>query len=255
MLGTMSRRGPTYDAARITRLITPSMRQAPPIRVQARGLRIAPMTQRILTRIEGRREDVQGRAERQLGRAWEAFEQQTVQPLGDAPERGPAHAPCTSVPETTRQWEDLQRFRLFTDLETDVLERDSAIFLILRLLRENVEMLREIAVHGNVCVDPRPLRFTVGGVTYERAPLPSVSDVVAAIVTEELARAATGSIRGGSYLSAPTGRTLTFNQAQDLAAVRARARFGLRPVPNGVLLFRPEIGRVLDHLRQESTRP
>lgn len=229
------------------------MRQAPPLREQARGLRIAPLTQRILDRMTERREARQDRAERNLERSWERFREHAVQPIGDAPERPNGSMPCTSIAETTRQWESLQRFRLFTALEGDALERRFAVALILRLLRENVEQLRAIAALGNVCVDPAPRSFTLDGQRFEVSPLPSPRDVVAAIVTEELARAALGSTRSGTYISAPSGGTMTDAQSNDLAAIRAHVSFGLEPVPNGVLVLRPEIDRVLAHLSPASS--
>lgn len=250
----MSRgRGPTYDASRITRLVTPNMRQAPPIREQARGLNIAPATRRILDRISERREREQGRVERQNDRVWELFEHEARRPIGDADEERPTSAPCTSVSETTRQWEALQRFRMFTELESDPLTRRFACAHIRRLLDENVQLLRRIARQGDVCPDPRPRTFTLSGRTFEVHALPSKSDVVAAIITEEAARAALGTARSGSYVSAGSGSTMTDAEARNLAALRLRVGFGLEPVPNGVLCFRPEITRVLERLSAETS--
>jgi hypothetical protein len=250
----MSRgRGPSYDASRITRLVTPNMRQAPPIREQARALNIAPATRRILDRISDRREREQGRVERQNDRVWDLFEREARRPIGEADEERPTSAPCTSVAETTRQWEALQRFRMFTELEADPLTRRFACAHIRRLLDENVQLLRRVALQGDVCPDPRPRTVELSGRTFELHALPSKSDVVAAIITEEAARAALGTARSGSYVSAGPRSTMTDAEARNLAALRLRVGMGLEPVPNGVLCFRPDITRVLERLSAEGT--
>lgn len=243
----------SYDAARIRGLVTSRMRQAPPLREQARGLRIAPLTQRILDRMDARREHERERIETRFDNQREQLDERTRELPGDAPDSPGRVAPCTSVAATTRQWEELQRFRLFTELEEDALERRFAVIHIRHLLRQNVEQLRMIATQPDACPAPVPTRtFTVGSTTFEVPTLPPRETVVAAIVTDELARAALGSTRSGAYLSAPS-ETLTEGQARDLAALRMRLSLTLEPVPNGVLLFRPEIGRVLDHLRTTLT--
>ncbi len=228
------------------------MHQAPPLREQARRLVIGPLNQRILDRIEGRAERERDRAERRSEDAWRLFEDQALRPIGDAPDRPRWAAPCTSVAETTRQWEDLQRFRLFSDLETDPLSRRFAVVHIESLLRQNVEQLRLVAQRGVGCPDPRPRVVSLLGTPIEIAPIPSPSDVVGAIVTEAVARAAIGAAVSATYVRVPGG-TLGDAQARDLGAARLRASFGLEPIPNGVLLFRPEVERVLVHLGSQPT--
>ncbi|NUO53063.1 MAG: hypothetical protein HOV80_29805 [Polyangiaceae bacterium] len=222
----------TYNAANIRRYLTPNMRQAPPLHVQRQTLNISPITRRILDRIEHRRETIQERREDQLERLTDLYREGVREPLGDKPGRAPIVHPCTEFSRTADQFEELQRFRMFAELERDPLERMLAAVAVRKLLEENERELYDIAT---VC----------------RPGLPQPSQVVAAIISIELANRVFGHAPAYAVMrAAPSGPQMSREAGMAIDRERREASFAAVPIPEATVVTHANVQRVLAYLRE-----
>lgn len=233
--GTRSSRQ-TYNAANIRRYLTPNMRQAPPLHVQRQTLNISPVTQRLLERIQERRDTIQERREKELELLTDLYRQSVREPLGEKPGRAPLVHPCTDFSRTAEQYEELQRFRLFAELERDPLERQLAAVAVRRLLEQNERDLFEIA-------------------TMCRPGLPEPSRVVAAIISTELAQRVFGHVPTYAVMrAAPSGPQMSREAGLAIDRERREASFGAVPIPQATVVTHGNVQRVLEYLRAHPPR-
>lgn len=230
-MGRARTSGRTYNAANIRRYLTPNMRQAPPLHIQRQTLNISPITQRILEGINQRREAQQDRAESFLDRVTDLYRDGLREPLGDKPTRAPLVHPSTNFSRTADQFDELQRFRLFAELERDPLERGLAAGAVRQLLAQNERDLHDIA-------------------TECRPGLPQPREVVAVIISTDLATRVFGHVPSYAVVrAAPSGAQMSREQSEAIQRERQMASFGAVPIPQATVVTHQNVQRVLEYLR------